>query len=475
MAYAVNRGALKWLNPMEYPSLGRSVMRAVRAVTSLNQDYIDHQMSGGNLMYSKVSGKTLPDLFREKLNSEIDSQHPAVTEMMRSFGHNIYGVWGDIVHKTTWWTNDVLTMAATFEAEASGMSKEAAVDWTGKFIPNYIKPARIFGSYELAEKFNNPMYTMFASYHYGILKGYGEMLRMITPDILKDNPVGEKVFGKFQETTGKEKIEALSKVAMLGILGYVLYPAMDRFWQGVTGNKRASVRRSGYLTIPEDIVEVMKRQKDFPQAVQDAITPAIGVKIASELWTNRDWFSGKSVFSPADDIPQELMNLVTPNVAPITQGARIASGKISLGNWLLSQAGIKMNDKNVERLYLMRSDKEEAQRTVDELYQKDPNKAIKKAESFNKMQLKQLEDIAKTDGIKIPESIVNQFIITGAKDQSGEEPVKSNDSSDMLKKHKIKRRKKIFTGEEESEQEQNTQDWLEPTEKRKSLLSRTGL
>ena len=70
---------------------------------------------------------------------------------------------------------------------------------------------------------------------------------------------------------------------------------------------------------------------------------------------------------------------------------------------------------------------------------------------------------------------MNQFIITGAKDQSGEEPVKSNDSSDMLKKHKIKRRKKIFTGEEESEQEQNTQDWLEPTEKRKSLLSRTGL
>ena len=366
-------------------------------------------------------------------------------------------------------------MSATFEAVASGMSKEAAVDWTGKFIPNYIKPARIFGSYELAEKFNNPMYTMFASYHYGILKGYGEMLRMITPDILKDNPVGEKVFGKFQETTGKEKIEALSKVAMLGILGYVLYPAMDRFWQGVTGNKRASVRRSGYLTIPEDIVEVMKRQKDFAQAVQDAITPAIGVKIVSELITNRDWFSGHPMFSPAEDVGQGLMNLLTPNVAPITQGARIASGKISLGNWLLSQAGIKMNDKNVERLYLMRSDKEEAQRTVDELYQKDPNKAIKKAESFNKMQLKQLEDIAKTDGIKIPESIVNQFIITGAKDQSGEEPVKSNDSSDMLKKHKIKRRKKIFTGEEESEQEQNTQDWLEPTEKRKSLLSRTGL
>ena len=475
VAYVVNRGAMKWLNPMEYPSLGRSVMRAVRAVTSLNQDYIDHQMAGGNLMYSKVSDKTLQAYFREKLNLQIDNQHPAITEMMRSFGHNIYGGWGDIVHKTTWWTNDVLTMAATFEAEASGMSKEAAVDWTGKFIPNYIKPARIFGSYELAEKFNNPMYTMFASYHYGILKGYGEMLRMIAPDILKDNPVGEKVFGKFQETTGKEKIEALSKVAMLGVLGYVLYPAMDRFWQGVTGNKRASVRRSGYLSIPEDIVEVMKRQKDFPQAVQDAITPAIGVKIASELWTNRDWFSGKSVFSPADDIPQELMNFVTPNVAPITQGARIASGKVSLGNWLLSQAGIKMNDKNVERLYLMRSDKEEAQRTVDELYQKDPNKAIKKAESFNKMQLKQLEDIAKTDGIKIPQSIVNQFIITGAKDKSGEEPVKSNDSADMLKKHKTKRRKKIFTGEEEGSQEQNNQEWLEPTEKRKSLLSRTGI
>ena len=33
---------------------------------------------------------------------------PAITEMMRSFGHNIYGAWGDIVHKTTWWTNDVL-------------------------------------------------------------------------------------------------------------------------------------------------------------------------------------------------------------------------------------------------------------------------------------------------------------------------------------------------------------------------------
>lgn len=456
VTWYANRGA-RWINPSSYPRLWQTTTRAMRAVRTQNEDFVDALMSGLNIT---PLGDTLQDLYKNKLSKEVESEHPAFLELARHYGEKINPY--KIAHNITWASQNVLTLQAMYEAEAEGMTREAAFKWARQFIPDYIKPSRIFGNAEIANFMNNSKISMFGSYHYGIFKGYGEMLRIMTPEILKDNPVGEKVFGEYKKATAKEKLDVAGKVAALGVLGFVIYPAMDDFWKKVTGNEKARVKRAGYLTIPEAFVEMQKRQISPEQFIQDAYTPSAGLKMAMEILSNKDWVTGKQLYSVTDNPADVAGQLIMNQVAPLAQAQKVISGKESLTNWVVSQIGVKTNDPDVARIYNLRIDKEDMQRKIQEVYMKDPAKAEAMAQNFNEKQAKDLIDISQKNDIDVPKNIMKQFMITTVAEESLDDFYKMRTVADYLKKHKKQKRKSIYSQAElDSIDEKFNNDFLD--------------
>ncbi len=395
--WAVNRGATKWAMPKEYATLWRTSARAIDAVMQSNDDYIAMLESGVNLMYSDQQGDTLADLMNQKMGEQM--QDPEIIAKLKKAWGNINPY--KISAKVTWATNDIATMQAIYEEVENGRTLDEAIKEVGKHIPNYVMPSRIMNSKAIATLMSNPNVTMFGAYHYGALKSYVEMA--------KSTLKGDK----------KEKLEALDKLAMLVLIAFVIYPALDKVMQMITGNKRAHLRRAGATTFPDNIYKVAKGQIDYAQALQTVMTPAALAKLGLEVAFDRDFFTGKKLLPSGEEL-EGLKDTGIEAIAPANAINRMTGGKISPSDYALSMAGISMSDPNKGKWYAMQDSREQIQAKIDALntqdQEKNTAKAADKAYSFNMKQLQKLLEIKNDDQLQeIPESTINRIIVRNAR------------------------------------------------------------
>ena len=433
--WIVNRGVSKFVMPKEYATLWKTSARAIDAVMQGNDDYIAMLESGVNLMYSDQQGDTLANLMNQKMGEQM--QDPEVVA-------NLKKIWGNInpykiSAKVTWATNDLATMQAIYEEVENGRTLDEAIKEVGKHIPNYVMPSRIMNSKAVATLMSNPNITMFGAYHYGALKSYVEMAK----SGIKGTP--------------KEKLEALDKLAMLALIMFVIYPALDKVVRAITGNDKAHLRRAGTTTIPENIFKMASGKIDFSQVLQSIMTPAVGAKEGLELAFNRDFFTGKKVL-PSGEEMEGLKDFALQTVVPLNATQRIVSGKISLSDYLMSMTGISLSDPNKGKWYSMIDSKEQIQSKIDILATKDEElgtrKAADKAYDFNIKQLKKLLEIKDEEKLTdIPDSTINRITVGNAKTDYD---MKSKDLGMVLSPDVVasKREPLDFTTEQENKMQE---------------------
>jgi len=415
--WEVNRGLAKWLMPGEYANLWKTGSRATDAVIHLNDDYKAMLDSGVNLLYHK-QGQTLQDMLFEKMHEEVRENQPLLKALASDLATTpqrlikaIYGFSG----KVTWASNDIATMQAIYEEMDHGKSLEQAIEDVGKHIPNYIVPSRIMDQRSISALMTNQNFTMFGAYHYGMLKSYGEMAKSIL------------------QGAGKEKMEALDKLAMLALTNFFIYPTLDKIAQGITGDKSARVGRAGAATVPDLLARAAKGRVDMAQVIQAIVTPAILARMTIETAFNVNTISKKRLIG-SHGVSGALKDEAVSAVAPIAMGERLATGKTTWKDFGLSLARIKTGFKEEKsQLYRMQDNKKEAQSEIDKLYFTDRPAALKQIDDFNNKQISQLADIAKTAGIteKPPKSVLSRYLI---KAPGGSNPKELPDITDMLKK-----------------------------------------
>ncbi len=423
--WLVNRGTARWLVPNDYVKLWTTSARAIDAVLHQNKDYLEMLDKGVNLVYHETTGTTLTDLLNKKMGEELSSNQKLGQVIKDAFGViNPYKFSG----KATWAANDIATMQAIYEDMANGKTMDEAIHEVSKHIPNYVVPSRVLNSKELSQVMTNPNVTMFGAYHYGALKSYGEMAKSIVGNV-----------------PAMEKVEALDKLAMLGILSLVIYPTLDQILKDITGNPNAHLRRAGPTTFPENMIKLQKGQIDVAQALQSVLTPAVGAKQGIELAFNRDLFTGDKVLHRGQ-VAKDLKDMAVESVAPLNSMQRVHEGKISLSDYLMSLGGVSVSDANVGKIYNMKDSKMAYQKEVDRVYATDPEKANAMAEEFNKKQLADLHQISKESNYHddVPQKYVNSVCITSFKGVP-EEPVQphSKSVSEVIDKEKSLKRTPI--------------------------------
>jgi hypothetical protein len=328
--WGVDRGVSPWLNPMDYPRLASSTMRAWRAVTTLNQDYIDVMEAGGHLLSAGTRLENLPEMLLQKAGMELN-QKRGLAKIGEDLGLGIPRLVKaiyDFSDKVTWATNDIATLEAIFERMEHGRTMEDAVADTAKHIPNYRIPSSVLGSNAIAKFMRgDSQVTMFGAYHYGALKSYGEMLTSL----------GKGLVGK---ESPAEVARTVDKIAALIIGTYVLYPAIDKIAQVVTGNNYASIRRAGASTVVSNAQKLFEAHQsragitsvDLARMIQGSVTPAPLLKLGMESWFGRDSYNGRPI-----NIPQKIMG----SISPLDYGRRIYSGDMTGAQFGWGLAGIK--------------------------------------------------------------------------------------------------------------------------------------
>jgi hypothetical protein len=330
--WGVDRGVSSWLTPTDYPQLARSTMRAWRAVTTLNQDYIDVLNAGGHLLSAETRLGNLPEMLLQKAGMELNQNGGLLAEIGRDLGYanpaRLVKAVYDFSSRVTWATNDIATLEAVFERMERGRSMEDAVADTAKHIPDYRVPSAVLGSNELAKFMRGDSgITMFGAYHYGALKSYGEMLTSL----------GKGLAGK---ESPAEIAATVDKIAALVIGTYVIYPALDQVAQAVTGNRYASIRRAGASTFVSNAQKLIDASQtragmssvDVARLAQGSLTMSPAYKLGTEFWMGRDMYNGRPI-----SYGQKILGAISP----LDYGRRIYAGDMTGAQFAWGLAGVK--------------------------------------------------------------------------------------------------------------------------------------
>ena len=437
--WAVNRGVAKWVLPTktEYKIGWESMMKAYDAVKNLTPEYLKAIEAGGNLQFSnqklvplheqlaKMYGWELAKdkTFLAKVSSELGIDAPMkVARAVKS----VYKASA----KFTWFMNDFLTMQAVYEEMARGKDLETAIEHVGKHIPNYVVPEKIFNMKWMGKLMTNKNLTMFGAYHYGAFKSYGEMIKSLVAPVDK-----------------KDRLEAFDKLLALGVWAYGVYPMLDKVAQAMLGDKRYHLRRAGASTFFDNVKKLIKGQIGIENIIPTIFTPAIGSYNLLELALNRNFFTGDEVRHQGTQF-EDTFKFAMESVAPLAGAQRIAEGKVTWYDYLLSMASISKTDPNVSKMYRMGNAKKNMQRVVNNLAKTDEQAAIEKASEFNISQADALAQVGKEAGIEgVPDkAVLNRYFVNVGK---SEEEYDMKDIQSFFKKPA--RKKNIYRGISEEE------------------------
>jgi hypothetical protein len=294
--WIVGRG-FDWIRPSAVRSMFMDGARAIRAVTTQNADYRRLLREGSGMQFAGVMNKDFYQNVARMAGMDIQRNAARWDWAARMIGNatgtdvgvrDLVKAIYDGASRTLWWANDVLMMQRVLELERKGMAMREAIREAEKHIPNYRIPTEVMNSRAFSQLLQEPAFTVFSRYHYGMFRSYVNMLT----DLFRG--------------TGREKLEAIGNMLALGLLTWVVYPALDAAVREVTGEEEGKKLRRGPSTMPNLVQEIWQGDEAFPKLLADAITPAVPIKLAGGLLGGgRDPFTGQPIMQPGSTGPDQ--------------------------------------------------------------------------------------------------------------------------------------------------------------------------
>jgi hypothetical protein len=315
--WIVGRGE-DWLKPSGWNNLFKTGARAITAVLSKNQDYVDALNSRAPLVQA---GRARQDAIFNiaKLTGADIQKAPHEWDFLAKLGFRqpgdlvryMYNVSGSAM----WNVGDIMRLQRMYELQEQGMTKDSALREMVRHQPDYRLPLTVMGSQHFADFLANNRYAlMFTRYHYKVFSSLADMVKNTAN--FKDPEEQRKAFGH---------------LFMLGVTALVMKPALDKLAQQFTGNKDAEVRPRGPLKPIYDVADIARGKADLGKLVSGGFTLAPPARLAIDAATNRNW-AGKQIINPQapwyDQVGAAAEHLAGSTVAPYGQmrGTMMAKG-----------------------------------------------------------------------------------------------------------------------------------------------------
>ena len=283
--WIVARGS-NWMTLQGMRNLGKTLPEAIKSV--MTQDATQSAMRGigedrsAGTVYGGVITKDFTQRIAEASMLDMQKNPTMWDPLTKALGIDLPG-FARAIYRTSskimWAGNDMMLTQLYLENKLNGMSHDQAIVHAERHFPNYRLPATILGSRMLQEVMAEPVLTAFGRYHYGMMNSYA--------NIAKDL-IGSKA----------DRADAMAKIALLGVLGFVYYPLMNKMAQYVTGNKQAYLQPRGPMAIPVQVQRALEGKGDLGTVLGTvAATPPL-MSTAWETLKNTNW-QGKKIVPPS--------------------------------------------------------------------------------------------------------------------------------------------------------------------------------
>ena len=287
-----------------YGRLMRTSRDAMREVITMGPKYREFMREGAGMQAGDDATRNFYQTMLESAAKGIEKD-PKIGKAAGlnpvEMGKALY----DVSHKILWNVNDMVMLQRYMELQAKGMSKRQAIAETEKWIANYRIPSQVMKNRAAAQVFKSGNILNFGRYTYGKWRAIGEMAKGLA--------------GK--NSTPAERMDALGKVVAMGVMGLIIYPAMDKAAQMITGNKKAKVGRGGELGVVDAAFDP---DKDLAAKIASVATPAPVLDEAVDAKSNRDSFTGR--------------HIIEPQSSPLGQG--VQAGEHAAGLFYPAQLGL---------------------------------------------------------------------------------------------------------------------------------------
>lgn len=324
--WAFDRGLTPWFNLPSYVRLVKASTRAINAAFTVNKDYTDMLDAGAGLQRMRGAEREVIEKIVSKAREEIQENPRVLAGLSEGLGVPLQRL-ADLLskpsHYVAWLTQDIATLERIYERELEGMTREDAVRETSKWIPTYRLPATILGQPAISQFLSNRNVVIFAPYHYGLLKSYGQAARIV-----------------FSTAPLAERARIADKLAMLGVMDLVYNRFLDAYARQLTGNRRATVGRSGQLSIPTSIYRAT--QGDIPPlyAAESIVSPSpiLSVGIA-ELTRMDEWSDPNLTWAQKAG---KFVSIGAPQLGPMQTRAALQGQGLDPGKIAFSTVGVNI-------------------------------------------------------------------------------------------------------------------------------------
>ncbi len=312
-----------------------ATLRAARAVMTQNEDYMKALRAGGSLPYARLITRDLHKALTTKLGESV-AANPTQWDRIAKIGgyanpiEMVKAVYKGSNH-LLWGAGDIMTVARYMDRMEKGLPLSKAIKATEEHMPNYRVPGQVMGQRLMSQLLTSPIATMFGRYQYNRLASYMHMAKEMVS----------------KESSIKDKAATLDKLAALGVMLTLYYPALDKAWQGITGNENAKVTRPGAASVPQAAIELAKGEKTPSQAATSTFSPGV-VEAPIEAFHGRYLYSGQPIAYPEnltdghpDQFARDIGAWIGSKISPVGQAQKIMEGGQSPQQFMLSQIGVQ--------------------------------------------------------------------------------------------------------------------------------------
>ena len=315
------RGLSGWVLPNRIADLAITGKRAWTDVATQSPFYREVMREGGTALGADPRNNAYWDQIGKDSVAHMVENVPGIKNMLKGIGYttvDFYNAWSKNSSKAMWFTRDVMYTQAVHEvmdlAKRRGepIKVKEAIKRVEEHMPNYRIPTEVAGSRMLSKTLQNPNISIFARYHYGMLKSIGNIIKEVDPRNLKS------VEGRKEFKQGVDSALAAA-VAMT-----IIYPLLDVLAEQVFGPD-SKLRRAGPFHLIDAVENVVSGEKDPSALIWPVFTFNPALLTLAQLVFNKVIFTGKPVYQPNDPakvIAGDVGSYLAKSVPQISTGIR---------------------------------------------------------------------------------------------------------------------------------------------------------
>ena len=319
------RGFSGWVMPGRLGTFADTARVAWRDVGNQTQFYRDIMREGGSILGADPRNKGYFDVIQKEASKQMfgtPEMEKNMSGLAKKLGvpvANLYNGISEASQKAMWFTRDVMyvqlvreIMARQEKSTGVKMELKDAIYQAERHMPNYRLPSEVMGSRSLSKVLRNPNVSMFARYHYGMVKSLVNTLKDVDPRNLR-TPEGREHFR-----------EGVDSMLAIGVAMAALYPLMDMMAEKVFG-EGAEQRRAGPYHLIKAGMDVATGEKDASALIWPVFTFNPMLLSLGQLAFNKKIFNGKEIYHPDDSIGDIASDIGEYAVKQIPQASPIMS------------------------------------------------------------------------------------------------------------------------------------------------------